>query len=74
MSSRERDLRIKPRLYAAASPEYWVLDLEAGRIIVHRHPDDNGYREVNLHGPDALLQAEQLALPPLPVAELLAAL
>jgi len=41
------DLTVKARLYArAAIAEYWVLDLNARRLIVHRDPDPAGYRSV----------------------------
>ncbi|HEY4363244.1 MAG TPA: Uma2 family endonuclease [Bryobacteraceae bacterium] len=41
------DLNVKARLYArAAIAEYWVLDLNARRLIVHRDPDPAGYRSV----------------------------
>ena len=41
------DLTVKARLYArAAIAEYWVLDLNARRLIVHRYPDPAGYRSV----------------------------
>jgi Uma2 family endonuclease len=39
-SSLQNDLTVKAPLYAAAAiPEYWVLDLENRRLIVHRDPD-----------------------------------
>jgi Uma2 family endonuclease len=41
------DLTVKARLYARAGiPEYWVLDLNARRLIVHREPEPEGYRSV----------------------------
>lgn len=40
------DLRIKRDLYARAGiVEYWVLDLNARRLIVHRHPNLGQYVE-----------------------------
>ncbi len=74
LSSRERDLTIKPRLYAAAVSEYWVLDLERGEIMVHRDPGEDGYRQVTVHGSDALLRPVALALEPLPLSDLLDAI
>jgi Uma2 family endonuclease len=74
LSSRERDLTIKSRLYAPAVAEYWVLNLECRQIVVHRDPAEQGYRDISSHGGDALLQARYVELAPLPVAELLAAL
>ncbi len=41
------DLTVKAGLYARAGiAEYWVLDLNARRLIVHREPDPAGYRSV----------------------------
>ncbi len=47
VSSLQRDLARKPSLYAAAGvDEYWVIDLDGRRAVVHRHPRDDGYTEV----------------------------
>lgn len=46
VSSRDRDLRSKPAIYAGAVDEYWVVDLERRLLVVHRHGGDGGYREV----------------------------
>jgi len=47
VSSLERDLARKPSLYAAADVgEYWVIDLDGGRALVHRRPAGYGYAEV----------------------------
>jgi Uma2 family endonuclease len=44
------DLTTKARLYARSRiPEYWVLDLEGRRLIVHRDPTDDGYRSVTAY-------------------------
>jgi Uma2 family endonuclease len=41
------DLTVKARLYARAGIiEYWVLDLNARRLIVHRDPEAASYRSV----------------------------
>jgi Uma2 family endonuclease len=41
------DLTTKARLYARARiPEYWVLDLEGRRLIVHRDPAEERYSSV----------------------------
>ena len=38
-SSQRKDLGIKARIYAAAVvPQYWVVDLAAGRVVVHTDP------------------------------------
>jgi Uma2 family endonuclease len=45
------DLTTKARLYARARiPEYWVLDLDGRRLIVHRDPMEDSYRSVNAYG------------------------
>jgi Uma2 family endonuclease len=46
-SSRRFDLTVKAALYARAGiPEYWVLDITAQRLIVHREPAPSGYGSV----------------------------
>jgi Uma2 family endonuclease len=41
------DLVTKARLYARAGvAEYWVVDIPARRIVVHRNPQDGQYRSV----------------------------
>ena len=41
------DLGRKAAIYAAAGiPEYWVLDLEHRRLVVHRDPVDDRYEAV----------------------------
>lgn len=38
------DLGRKSDLYAAAGiPEYWVVDLDEKRVLMHEHPDADGY-------------------------------
>jgi Uma2 family endonuclease len=55
-SSLQDDRRIKGPLYAAAGvPEYWIVDVVAGVIEVHRQPRDDGYASVTRHGRDATL-------------------
>jgi Uma2 family endonuclease len=45
-TSLRQDLTTKRDLYARASvAEYWVLDLQSRRLIVHRHPEQGEYRE-----------------------------
>src|SRR3954452_24415944 len=44
-SSLAVDLAVKAPLYASAGiAEYWVLDLDGRRAIVHREPGADGYR------------------------------
>jgi Uma2 family endonuclease len=74
LSSRERDLTLKPRLYAPAVAEYWVLDLSRDHFVVHRDPGDDGYREITVHGRGADLRAQHVALEPLRIADLLEAI
>lgn len=74
VSSRRRDLRTKPALYARARvDEYWVVDLDRRRLIVHRLPGDDGYREVVEHSPDGRVAAAAVPLPELAVDELMRA-
>ncbi|MDO6416652.1 Uma2 family endonuclease [Sphingomonas sp. BIUV-7] len=52
----DRDLGRKSDLYAAAGiPEYWVLDLKERRMLMHEHPDADGY-----HGQLDVLLGETL--------------
>ncbi len=46
-SSLGYDTTTKRNLYASFGiPEYWVVDVTAKRIVVHRQPGPNGYAEV----------------------------
>jgi Uma2 family endonuclease len=72
VSSLTRDLRVKPGLYAAAGvDEYWVLDVDGRRLVVHRQPGPNGYEHVEIADDAATVAVAGLPLPPLAVAELL---
>ena len=63
VSSRDRDLRQKPLLYAEAGiDEYWVVDLDAGLVVVHRDPTDNGYEAITEVPADGAVQAQALEL------------
>ncbi|MDY7020849.1 MAG: Uma2 family endonuclease [Cyanobacteriota bacterium] len=45
-TSLARDLEQKRRIYAVAEiPEYWVVNLKAGKIIQHQTPGDGDYQE-----------------------------
>jgi Uma2 family endonuclease len=45
-TSLRQDLTTKRDLYSRASvAEYWVLDLQSRRLIVHRHQEQGEYRE-----------------------------
>jgi Uma2 family endonuclease len=72
VSSLRRDFGLKSALYAAAGVlEYWVVDLDGERIVVHRQPRDDGYAEIEERAAGATLQAASVALPALDVGELL---
>lgn len=74
VSSQDRDLRQKPALYARAGiAEYWVVDLDASLVVVHRNPTDTGYEAIAEIPADGAVQAQAIELPRLEVAELLAA-
>lgn len=46
-TSQHRDRTLKGQVYAAAGvPEYWLCDLAAGAIEVHREPAADGYRRL----------------------------
>jgi Uma2 family endonuclease len=46
------DLGKKLKLYAKSGvAEYWVVDIVGGRVIIHREPNDAGYRLVEAFGP-----------------------
>jgi len=45
-ASLEKDLGIKAEIYAAANiPEYWIINLRTGVLIVLRNPVDGQYRD-----------------------------
>jgi Uma2 family endonuclease len=74
VSSLRRDLRVKARIYAAAGVrEYWVVDVDGGRLVVHRNPGPDGYADLIELGPDDRVAAGSVALPELAVRELLRA-
>jgi len=74
VSSQARDLRHKPPIYAGAGvPDYWVVDLDGGRVVVHGSPRDGAYERTEIVGAGGELVASRLELPPISVAELLAA-
>jgi Uma2 family endonuclease len=74
VSSLPRDLNLKSRLYARAHvDEYWVVELDQPRVFVHTKPIAGLYTGSTEIGPSGVLRPRALQLPPLPVAELLAA-
>ena len=71
VSSRRRDLQVKPRLYANAGvPVYWVIDVDGGRAVMHSQPADGTYQRVEVV---TELTAPRLGLAPIPVADVLSA-
>jgi Uma2 family endonuclease len=54
-TSLRQDLTTKRDLYARASVgEYWVLDLQSRRLIVHRNPAHGDYRETVIVDEDGI--------------------
>ena len=57
-SSVGRDLGWKADLYARfALPDYWVVELKAERVHVHRDPGPDGYGSVEVFERDQLVEA-----------------
>jgi len=66
------DLGTKLPLYAAAGvAEAWVVDLQGGRVLVHRAPAADGYRLVSEHRRDDTLSAAAFPDLALAVADVL---
>lgn len=73
LSSKERDLELKPELYAGAVEEYWVVNLQARHAVVHRDGADGAYHQVEVTASPQELSAQALDLGRLPTGELFAA-
>jgi Uma2 family endonuclease len=72
VSSLSVDLAVKAPLYASAGiAEYWVLDLDGQRAIVHREPSPEGYRQRIEVAADEALTGAALSLPALRVGDAL---
>jgi Uma2 family endonuclease len=72
VSSLPVDLAVKAPLYASAGiAEYWVLDLDGRRAIVHREPGHDGYRQRLEVPADGQLNSVALPLPALRVTDAL---
>ncbi len=57
-TSLKKDLRVKADLYARYGVrDYWVIDLNANRIHVHRDPREEGYADVAVHGAEGRVEA-----------------
>jgi len=62
-TSRSMDLGRKATLYSAAGvPDYWVADLAARELVVHREPGPDGYRLVRRMTEGEEVTAERLPL------------
>ena len=74
-SSLRRDLDRKAELYAEAGiDEYWVFDVHARRVVVHRKPARPArYGEIREVRAGERIAGVQAGLPDLEVDELLAA-
>ncbi len=58
------DLQVKLPLYAQAGvPEVFVVDLLGQKVLVHRHPEGEGYREVEALGPGRRLSFLNVEIP-----------
>ena len=66
ITSLKTDLQVKPPLYAVMGvPDYWVVDVVARRIHVHRDPTPDGYAHITTHGPAGTLAPLAVDVPPL---------
>lgn len=73
-SSLRRDLERKATLYAEAGVgEYWVFDVHARRLVVHREPRAGRYAAIREVRAGGRIDGVQAGLPALALDELLAA-
>jgi Uma2 family endonuclease len=72
VSSRDRDLRTKPAVYAPYVEEYWVIDLQRAALVVHRDPAAGEYREVAIVPRGDTLVPRAVPIAPLASDELFA--
>jgi Uma2 family endonuclease len=73
-SSLRRDLKRKAELYAEAGvDEYWVFDVHARRVVVHRTPRDGRYTHVREARAGERITGAAADLPELVLDELLSA-
>lgn len=64
------DLSVKARLYARAGiPDYWVLDVNGRRLIVHRGPVEGHYTSIVSYGEDESVAPFSAPQRPFPVAD-----
>ena len=72
VSSLGRDLREKPLIYARADiPQYWVIDLDGRRAVVHSQPGPDGYANIETRGPDGELAAPHIGIARIALADVL---
>jgi Uma2 family endonuclease len=66
------DLNAKANLYAHAGiREYWAIDITGRRLIVHRQPSPEGYREIMVYTPEEAVAPLSHPDRPVRVADLL---
>lgn len=71
-SSLKGDLTAKARLYSRAKiAEYWVIDLQGRKVIVHREPAPEGYRSVTEWSEGESVAPLSAPENPIPIAEVL---
>lgn len=73
LSSHDRDLRLKPAVYAPYVPEYWVIDLQRRLVVVHRNPHGSTYRSVTVASDGEAITARSVELGTIPTEALFAA-
>lgn len=65
------DVGRKAQLYADAGiPEYWIVDVNAERVVIHHQPSPSGYQQRTVKAFDARLQAVTIPLLDLGVVRL----
>ncbi|MFN8636521.1 MAG: Uma2 family endonuclease [Chloroflexota bacterium] len=71
-SSVSYDRRVKAPLYARNGiPEYWLVDLGRGQVVVYRDPSPDGYRSMQVHERGASLSLVELPDVTISVADIL---
>ena len=66
------DATRKRDLYARAGvPEYWVLDVSARQLIVHRNPTQGAYQQISTLSDKEMVAVESQPDQPIPVSGLL---
>lgn len=66
----DRELPFVASTVAPPYPEYWIVDVEAGTVTVHRDPGSGGYGATQEHGRGDEV-VPPVDGPPVPVAALL---